>query len=53
MQNELTQTGPLLDTSGHLAQVGWSRQPLLDCNLEQARFYKLRSLQRFRIKRWD
>jgi hypothetical protein len=53
MQTELTQTGPLLDENGHLAQVGWSRQPLLDCNLERARFYKLRSWQVFRIKRWD
>ena len=38
---------------GSLADVGWARQPLLDCNLENARFYALRSLQRFRIKRWD
>ncbi len=53
MQNELTQSGPLLDTQGRLTQVGWSRQPLLDCNLENARFYTLKSLQRFRIKRWD
>ncbi|MBN1535824.1 MAG: DUF2804 domain-containing protein [Anaerolineales bacterium] len=53
MQNELTQSGPLLDTHGHLAQVGWSRQPMLDCSLENARFYTLRFLQRFRIKRWD
>ena len=44
---------PLLKADGTLAQVGWSRQPLLDCNLENARFYSLRSLQRFRIKRWD
>jgi len=53
MQNELTQPGPLLDTQGKLTQVGWSRKPLLDCNLENARFYKIRQLQRFRIKRWD
>ncbi|MCL4803485.1 MAG: DUF2804 family protein [Anaerolineae bacterium] len=53
MQHELKQTGPLLDKDGRLSQVGWSRRPLLDCNLEQARFYRLRSLQRFRIKRWD
>lgn len=53
MQNELTQPGPLLRPDGTLAQVGWSRQPLLDCNLEAARFYALRPLQRFRIKRWD
>ena len=53
MQNELTQPGPLLDPSGRLNQVGWSRRPLLDCNLEQARFYRFHPLQRFRIKRWD
>lgn len=53
MQNELTQPAPLLDSKGHLTQVGWSRQPMLDCNLENARFYALRFLQRFRIKRWD
>lgn len=53
MQRELTQSGPLLTPSGELAQVGWSRQPLLDCNLEAARFCALRPLQRFRIKRWD
>ena len=53
MQNELTLPGPLLDAQGRLAQVGWSRQPVLECNLENARFYALRPLQRFRIKRWD
>jgi hypothetical protein len=53
MQNELTQSGPLLSSSGDLAQVGWSRQPLLDCNLEAARFYTVKPFQRFRIKRWD
>src|SRR5512143_562096 len=53
MQTELTQPGPLLQSNGKLAQIGWSRQPLLDCNLETARFYTLRFLQRFRLKRWD
>ena len=53
MQTELTQPGPLLDARGRLVQVGWSRRPLLDCNLERARFYALRPLQRFRLKRWD
>ena len=52
-QLELQTTSPLLDAQGHLTQAGWSRQPLLDCNLENARFYALRFLQRFRIKRWD
>jgi hypothetical protein len=53
MQTELTQPGPLLQPDGRLAQIGWARQPLLDCNLESARFYALRPLQRFRVKRWD
>jgi hypothetical protein len=53
MQIELTEKGKLLDSHGKLAQVGWSRQPLLDCNLERARFYNFRFFQRFRIKRWD
>jgi Domain of unknown function (DUF2804), N-terminal/Domain of unknown function (DUF2804), C-terminal len=53
MQIELTQPGSLLNPDGCLAQVGWARQPRLDCNLESARFYALRGLQRFRIKRWD
>ncbi len=53
MQNELTQPGPLLDPNGKLANVGWSRHPILDCNLENARFYALRPLQRFRTKCWD
>lgn len=47
MQTELTQAGSLLDKNGKPAQIGWSRKPLLDCNLENARFH------RFRIKRWD
>jgi hypothetical protein len=53
MQTELTQAGPLLNTQGRPTQAGWSRQPLFDCNLEAARFYALRPLQHFRIKRWD
>ncbi len=53
MQTELTRSGPLLTAAGELAQVGWARQPLLDANLEAARFYALRPLQRLRLKRWD
>ncbi|HKJ38465.1 MAG TPA: DUF2804 domain-containing protein [Anaerolineales bacterium] len=53
MQTELSQTGPLLEPNGQLAQIGWARQPLLDCNLESARFYAFAPLQYFRIKRWD
>jgi len=52
-QRELHGPSPLLDEQGNLVQVGWARQPVLDCNLEAARFYRFRFLQRFRIKRWD
>lgn len=54
-QIELFQPGPLLNPDGSLTQVGWSRRPLLECNLEAANVYLgiLRPLQRFRIKRWD
>lgn len=53
MQKEITASSPLLDAQGKLIQVGWSRQPLLDCNLENLRFYPFRALQFLRIKRWD
>ncbi len=43
---------PLLLPGGKLAHTGWSRHPLLDCNLEEP-FLRRRALQRFRIKRWD
>ena len=54
-EHEITASTPLLDAQGKLTQVGWARQPLLDCNLDAARFYPplLRPLQRFRVKRWD
>jgi hypothetical protein len=53
MQTEITKPSPLLNADGSLEQVGWARQPLLECNLEAARFYTIKILQRFRIKRWD
>ena len=53
MQQELVNPSPLLDQNGTLAQVGWARQPLLDCNLEDAHFYRLGLFQPFRLKRWD
>jgi hypothetical protein len=52
-EHEITEPSALLNPDGTLAQVGWARQPLLDCNLEDARFYRWRALQRWRIKRWD
>ena len=53
MQTEISNPGTLLDPDGRLAQIGWSRQTMLDCNLEAARFYRLGWFQRFRLKRWD
>jgi hypothetical protein len=55
MQNELTQTTPLLDEAGNLVQVGWARYPVLACNLENAAFYPriFQKLQFARVKRWD
>lgn len=53
MQKEIREGGNLLDEKGQLSQTGWARQPLLDCNLEAARFYPFRALQRLRLKRWD
>lgn len=53
LEHEMTQGSPLLDTRGKLVQTGWARRPLLDANLEAARFYRVRAAQRFRIKRWD
>jgi hypothetical protein len=55
METELFSPSALLTPTGELAQIGWARQALLDCNLEQAAFYPaaLRFFQRFRLKRWD
>jgi len=52
-EHEITQRSRLLDPHGRLMQIGWARRPLLDCNLEQVRLYRLRALDRYRIKRWD
>ncbi len=52
-QHQLKEAGPLLNPDGSLTDAGWARNPLLDCNLEQAGFYRLRFLQPLRIKRWD
>ncbi|MGB8645147.1 MAG: DUF2804 domain-containing protein [Anaerolineae bacterium] len=55
MQQEIAFPAPLLAPDGRLTTAGWARHPLLDCNLEDARFYPapLRPLQFLRIKRWD
>jgi hypothetical protein len=52
-QTEIIAPSPLLDDQGQLLQVGWARQPLLDCNLEGVHFYRWKALQCFRMKRWD
>ncbi len=53
-QRMLKGPGPLLDPFGNLADVGWARQPLLDCNLEAINIYStFKFWQRFRLKRWD
>jgi len=51
--HEITEPSPLLDDTGTLLQIGWARQPLLDCNLEKTHTARVPSLQRFRVKRWD
>ncbi len=55
MQRLIPFPAPLLAEEGRLTTSGWSPYPMLDCNLEQARFYAapFRALQSLRIKRWD
>lgn len=55
MTDQLKFQGPgkLLDPEGNLTARGWNTQALLDCNLEDCHFYKLRFLQKMRIKVWD
>lgn len=43
----------LLDAQGILTSTGWSREPVLECNLEDSHFYGLRFMQWSRIKVWD
>jgi hypothetical protein len=52
-QRLLQGPGKLLDGDGNLTQAGWSTQPVLDANLEDSHFYRLRPLQRLRMKVWD
>lgn len=53
MEQLITKPGELLDPDGSLITRGWSPQPLLDSNLEKAKFYTLKFLQPMRLKRWD
>jgi len=52
-QKQFTIPGRLLTPDGELSTAGWARQPILDCNLEDAHFYNLGLFQPMRIKRWD
>ncbi len=52
-QKQFTIPGRLLTPDGQLSTRGWARQPILDCNLEDAHFYALSLFQPLRIKRWD
>jgi hypothetical protein len=52
-QQLLKGPGKLLDAQGNLTQAGWATQQVLDCNLENCRFYKTKFMQGMRIKVWD
>jgi hypothetical protein len=49
---EITEPGPIILPDG-TSQCSWSRRPWLDLNFEDARFYAVPSLQRYRMKKWD
>jgi hypothetical protein len=52
-QTMLSESGNLLDRDGNLTQAGWATRQVLDCNLENCHFYKLKALQKLRVKIWD
>jgi len=52
-QKILQGPGKLLETDGNLTQAGWATQPVLDANLEDSHFYRIRALQSLRLKIWD
>ena len=52
-QKSLKGPGKLLDENGNLTQAGWATQQVLDCNLENCHFYRLKFMQGMRIKVWD
>lgn len=49
---EITEPGKLIGLDG-IARCGWMRKPLLDLNLEDARFYSMTYFQCYRLKFWD
>jgi len=52
-QQYLQGPAKLLNPDGSLIQAGWARQPVLDANLEDSHFYRIRALQKLRLKVWD
>ncbi len=49
---EITEPGKMVRPDG-TSYCGWSRQPYLDLNFEDARFWKLKYFQRYRYKKWE
>jgi len=49
---EITTPGKLIGPDGR-SHCGWMRHPLLDLNLEDARFYAVPAAQQLRLKKWD
>lgn len=49
---EIAEPGPLIRADG-TSVCGWMRRPLLDLNLEDARFYPWPAFQDLRLKKWD
>jgi hypothetical protein len=53
-QIEITKKGPLLNSKGQLIDVGWSRYPLKEYNLEELEFPFYKKLYlKLRVKKWD
>lgn len=50
---EIRTAGKLLDNQGNLLVTGWAKQPLVDANLEDLKFYSLKLFQPLRVKRWQ
>jgi len=42
---EIMDKGPLLDAGGNITAFGWARQPYLDANLENLKFYSLKAFR--------
>lgn len=54
VQNEIKEKGPLLNSDGQLIDVGWSRYPLKDYNLDEINLPFFKKLYfKLRIKKWD